>query len=63
MLEFVPRNTPFGFDQLVRRMLETKTPITAYMHPGTWIDIGRIEDLRRAQETAAAQLIGPGHDA
>jgi len=58
VLEFVPRDTPFGFDELVRRMLATQTPITAYAHPGTWIDIGRIEDLRRAQEKAAAQLTG-----
>ena len=38
-------------------MLESDTPITAYPHPGTWIDIGHIEDLRRAQEQAAAQIL------
>lgn len=57
IFRFVPHDTPFGFDELVRAMLESSTPISAYPHPGTWIDIGRIEDLRRAQEQAASQLI------
>lgn len=57
IFRFVPHDTPFGFDELVRAMLESNTPITAYPHSGTWIDIGRIEDLRRAQEQAASQIL------
>lgn len=57
IFRFVPHDTPFGFDELVRAMLESDTRIAAYPHPGTWIDIGRIEDLRRAQEQAASQLL------
>lgn len=57
IFRYVPHDTPFGFDELVRAMLDSNTPITAYPHPGTWIDIGHIEDLRRAQEQAAAQIL------
>jgi mannose-1-phosphate guanylyltransferase len=57
IFRFVPHQTRFGFDELVRAMLESDTPISAYPHPGTWIDIGHIEDLRRAQEQAASQIL------
>jgi NDP-mannose synthase len=52
----IPRATPFGFDELMRDMLAAKTPINAFVHTGLWIDIGRIEDLRKAQDQAADQL-------
>jgi mannose-1-phosphate guanylyltransferase len=63
ILDFVPNGQAFGFDELVRTMLATQTPISAYMHPGQWIDIGRIEDLRRAQEHAASQLMAKSRGA
>jgi NDP-mannose synthase len=56
IFKHIPRGTPFGFDELMRDMLRTNTPINAFVHTGVWIDIGRIEDLRSAQEQAAAQL-------
>jgi mannose-1-phosphate guanylyltransferase len=37
-------------------MLDSGAPVNVYEHHGTWVDIGRIEDLRRAQERAAASL-------
>ena len=49
---------PFGFDDLVNRMLAERIPIGAFRHDGTWIDIGRIDELRRAQKEAAGQLTG-----
>lgn len=57
IFEFIPRDVPFGFDELILSMLGSSTPVSAYAHPGQWIDIGRIEDLRRAQEQAALQLL------
>ena len=56
IFEHIPRATPFGFDDLMRDMLTSETAISAFEHTGVWIDIGRIEDLRRAQEQAASQL-------
>jgi NDP-sugar pyrophosphorylase family protein len=58
VFEFIPPNGPFGFDELMRNMLDSRAPVNVYEHAGRWIDIGRIEDLRRAQEQAAASLVG-----
>lgn len=55
----IPPSGPFGFDQLMGAMLESGTPVNVYEHGGTWIDIGRIEDLRRAQEKASMSLTRP----
>ncbi|MDN5851408.1 MAG: nucleotidyltransferase [Actinomycetia bacterium] len=57
VFEFLPPSGPFGFDQLMRVMLDRKIPVNVYEHEGSWIDIGRIEDLRRAQEHAARALV------
>ena len=40
----------------MRDMLATETAINAFVHTGLWIDIRRIEDLRKAQEQAAGEL-------
>lgn len=56
VFEFIRSGAPFGFDQLMRAMLDSHTPVNAFVHTGRWIDIGRIEDLRKAQEQAASQL-------
>lgn len=56
VFEHIPPGGPFGFDQLMRAMLDAGAPVTVHEHLGRWIDIGRIEDLRRAQEQAAAPL-------
>ena len=56
VFEYMPESGPFGFDELLRDMLERRAPVDVYEHDGVWVDIGRIEDLRRAQEQAAAPL-------
>jgi NDP-mannose synthase len=53
VFDHIPPNGPFGFDELIRGMLDGGAPVNVYEHDGRWIDIGRIEDLRRAQEQAA----------
>jgi len=58
VFDHIPPSGPFGFDQLMRTMLEADAPVNVYEHLGSWIDIGRIEDLRRAQEHAALSLSG-----
>jgi NDP-sugar pyrophosphorylase family protein len=58
VFEFIPPTGPFGFDELMRTMLDEGAVVNVYEHNGRWIDIGRIEDLRRAQEQAAASLVG-----
>ena len=53
VFEFIPPSGAFGFDHLVRAMLDKGAPVGVYEHLGSWIDIGRVEDLRKAQEQAA----------
>jgi NDP-mannose synthase len=54
---FFPPMGSFGFDHLMRRMLDTGAPVGVHEHLGTWIDIGRVEDLRKAQEQAAHPFV------
>jgi mannose-1-phosphate guanylyltransferase len=51
ILELIPDNVPFGFDDLMYAMLEQKLPVYMYRHDGLWLDIGREEDFRHAQES------------
>jgi NDP-mannose synthase len=57
VFEFIPPLGSFGFDHLMRRMLDVGAPVGIHEHLGTWIDIGRVEDLRKAQEQAAHPFI------
>jgi mannose-1-phosphate guanylyltransferase len=50
LLSYIPLGTPFGFDDLVYCLMEKRVPIHTFMHKGFWIDIGRIEDFKKAQE-------------
>ncbi|MGE3288968.1 MAG: NDP-sugar synthase [Pseudonocardia sp.] len=56
IFEHIPPSGPFNFDDLMRVMLERDAPVHVYEHRGVWVDIGRIEDLRKAQERAASSL-------
>ena len=50
ILKLIPNHMPFGFDDLVNEMLQQKLSIHIYEHNGIWMDIGREEDYKRAQE-------------
>jgi mannose-1-phosphate guanylyltransferase len=52
VLEMIPRGVPFGFDDLMYQMLDDDLPAYIYHHDGQWLDIGRPEDFRVAQELA-----------
>lgn len=58
VFEFIPPSGPFGFDQLMHAMLARGAPIGVFEHMGKWVDIGRVEDLRLAQEQAAVPFSG-----
>jgi NDP-mannose synthase len=57
VFDYIPADGPFGFDQLMVDMLARDAPINVYEHLGQWIDIGRVEDLRKAQEQAAQPFV------
>jgi NDP-sugar pyrophosphorylase family protein len=56
VFDYIPAAQAFGFDQLMHALLASGTPVNIFQHTGRWVDIGRIEDLRRAQEEAAVAL-------
>ena len=57
VFEFLPASGSYGFDHLMRAMLERGAAVGVHEHLGSWIDIGRVEDLRRAQEQAAHPFV------
>jgi NDP-mannose synthase len=50
ILDYVPENLPFGFDQLMYALIKTKAPVFSYPHDGYWLDIGRPDDYARSIE-------------
>ena len=52
VLDYIPRNVPFGFDDLMFCMLERGVPVNTFTHKGLWLDIGRVEDFHKAQDYA-----------
>jgi NDP-sugar pyrophosphorylase family protein len=44
ILENIPPNGPFGFDDLLLKLLDQNQPIGVIEHKGDWLDIGRPED-------------------
>ena len=53
ILELIPPGVPFGFDDLMHRMLDRDDPVYVYKHDGLWMDIGREEDFKQAQRVFA----------
>ena len=50
IFEYIPTDTYFGVDNLMKKLLEMKIPILRYLVDEYWIDIGRIDDYNKAQE-------------
>jgi len=49
ILQYIPANTYYGIDSLLRFMLDNKMPISKYDIEEYWIDIGRMDDYEQAQ--------------
>ncbi|MFH1688401.1 MAG: sugar phosphate nucleotidyltransferase [bacterium] len=50
LIQTIPADQPYGFDQLVSDMLSRGEPIATHAHYGYWLDIGRPEDYLQAQK-------------
>ena len=48
ILDYVPVNTPFGFDQLMYTLISKDESVYSYLHTGYWLDIGRPDDYSRS---------------
>lgn len=44
----IPRDRPYGLDELVLQLLEDGEAINAYPYSGYWLDLGRPDDYDRA---------------
>lgn len=49
-LAHLPADQRFDLPDLVRALIRVKEPVVGYKHRGYWLDIGRPDDYRRAQE-------------
>lgn len=69
ILDLVPRDRPFGFDDLMHRMLQEGLPVRCHHHEGQWLDIGRPDDYEEAQQIVVSDAapangrVGPGRPA
>lgn len=50
VLEFIPPQKPYGFDQLMLDMIRASKPPTVAPYDGYWLDIGRPDDYAQAIE-------------
>jgi NDP-sugar pyrophosphorylase family protein len=48
VLQWIPQDHAFGFDQLVLKLLADSEPVDIRVHAGYWLDIGRPDDYQRA---------------
>jgi NDP-mannose synthase len=48
VLQYIPPTGPFGFDELMLKLIATDQPVNVVQHAGYWLDIGRPEDYERA---------------
>jgi NDP-sugar pyrophosphorylase family protein len=50
VLDFIPRDTRYGFDDLMLDLLRRGQHVHVERHPGYWLDIGRPDDYMQAIE-------------
>lgn len=58
VLDRVPDDTPYGFDNLMLDMLKDNSPVNIYEHTGYWLDIGRPDDYEQANRDWEVVLNG-----
>lgn len=54
VLDLIPAGQRFDMPDLVLATIARGLPVRAFRHEGLWLDVGRPDDHRRAQEVAAA---------
>lgn len=50
VIDTLPKNEPFGFDDLMIKGINDKLRIKSYPHDSYWLDIGRNDDYQKANE-------------
>jgi NDP-sugar pyrophosphorylase family protein len=55
VLDHIPKDRHYGFDDLMAEMLCSDIPVHVHRHNGEWLDIGRPDDYHQAIELFAKQ--------
>ncbi len=50
VLNYIPDNAFFGFDDLMKKLLECNQKVGLHLHEGYWLDIGRPDDYQIATD-------------
>jgi len=48
VIKYIVKNTNFGFDNLMKKLLNVKIPVNILVHRGYWLDVGRPADYQQA---------------
>ena len=48
VIEYIPPSGPFGFDELMLKLIDANQRVDVVQHVGYWLDIGRPEDYEQA---------------
>lgn len=51
ILSLIPDDTYFGVDELLKKLLAQGKPVTKYLIEDYWLDIGRVDDYEKAQQS------------
>lgn len=49
IFKYIPKDTYFGMDNLIKKLIENDKPILRYLAKEYWLDIGQIDDYKKAQ--------------
>lgn len=60
LLDLIPENQAFGMDKLIKKMLSEKKLIAKYELKEYWLDIGGVEEYKKAQEVYEQHFKGKG---
>ena len=50
VIDILPKNEPYGFDQLIKHAIQKNLKIKAYLHTSFWLDIGQDDDYQMANK-------------
>jgi NDP-sugar pyrophosphorylase family protein len=54
ILDVIPTERPYGFDNLMLELIQRETPAGVWKHEGEWLDIGIPDDHQRATDAFLA---------
>lgn len=60
IFDLIPEDEYFGMDSLIKLMLNDGLPVAKYEMMEYWLDIGRVDDYKRAQDLYKDHKLGNG---